>query len=152
METFRVVEEVTVDYVRWLILEDGNGWICVEKPGVGVMCERMAPDPGEVLRGMASAEPRVRVPPPGINPATVAEDVGRIQALQEEKEARARAEAEQAALMEDVTEGTDVRAGHSGAVLLSDGAAPEEAGSPSGEAHSEWIDRSFPFECLLAHV
>ena len=75
---------------------------------------------------MAPAEPRVRVPPPGINPATVAEDVGRIQALQEEKEARAKAEAAQAAPMEGVTEDADVRGGSSGAVLLSEGEMPEE--------------------------
>jgi len=126
METFRVGEEVTVDYVRWLRLEGGKGWLCVEKPGVGVLCERMAPDPGEAPPGQASGEPRVRVPPPGINPATVGEDVGRIQALQEEKEAKARAEAGQAATMEDATAGADIRAGCAGAVLLSEGPTPDE--------------------------
>ena len=52
--------------------------------------------------------------------------MGRIQAHQEEKEARARAEAEQAEAMEDVAAGADIRAGCAGAVLLSEGPTPEE--------------------------
>ena len=51
---------------------------------------------GETLLGVSPAGPTARVPPSGLNPSTVAEDVGRLQALQEEKEARAHAEAARA--------------------------------------------------------
>ena len=41
MDTFKVDEETEVDYVQWMRMEEDRGWICVEKPGVGKMCEKV---------------------------------------------------------------------------------------------------------------